>query len=123
MADLINVLTEDDIEKIVSSLARKISSDYKGKDLVCVGVLKGAFIFMADLVRLLTVPVTIEFLRASSYGSGMSSSGRPELTSDLAADIKGKLQVSPIRNDCASVGAHQMALHSQSIQIRADCCL
>lgn len=90
MADLINVLTKDDIEKIVSSLARKISSDYMGSDLVCVGVLKGAFIFMADLVRLLTVPVTVEFLRASSYGSDTDSSGKPELAGDFSADIEGK---------------------------------
>lgn len=90
MADLINVLTRNDIDKIISSLARKISSDYEGRELVCVGVLKGAFIFMADLVRLLTVPVTVEFLKASSYGSDTASSGRPELAGDLSADIRGK---------------------------------
>ena len=90
MSKLINILTRDDLEKIISALAQQISSDYKGRDLICVGVLKGAFIFMADLVRMLTVPVTIEFLRASSYGTGTTSSGRPELAGNLSLDIKGK---------------------------------
>jgi hypoxanthine phosphoribosyltransferase len=90
MAELINVLTRDDLERIVSSLARKISSDYEGRELVCIGILKGAFVFMADLVRLLTVPVSIEFLRASSYGSDTDSSGDPELSGSLSMDIRGK---------------------------------
>ncbi len=90
MAELTNILTQGDLEKIVSSLARKISSDYQGRELVCIGVLKGAFIFLADLVRKLTVPVTVEFLQASSYGSGTCSSGEPELTCNLSIDMKGK---------------------------------
>jgi len=90
MAELINVLTKDDIEKIVTSLARKISSDYKGRELVCIGVLKGAFIFLADLVRLLTVPVTVEFLKASSYGSNTVSSGQPEFSGGLSSNIRGR---------------------------------
>lgn len=90
MTELINVLTRDDLEEIISSLARKISSDYKGRELLCIGVLKGAFIFMADLIRLLTVPVTVDFLKSSSYGSGTVSSGRPELTGSLSTDIRGK---------------------------------
>jgi hypoxanthine phosphoribosyltransferase len=90
MAELINILTRDDLERIISSLARKISSDYEGGELVCIGILKGAFIFMADLVRLLTVPVSVEFMRASSYGSGTDSSGAPELSGDLSADIRGR---------------------------------
>lgn len=90
MAELINVLTRDDLEEIVSSLARKISSDYRGRELVCIGILKGAFVFMADLVRLLTIPVTVEFLKASSYGSGTASSGKPELSGNFSVDIRGK---------------------------------
>jgi len=90
MADLINVLTRDDIEEIIISLARKISFDYEGKELVCIGVLKGSFIFMADLVRLLTVPLSVEFLKASSYGSETVSSGRLELSGNLSSDIRGK---------------------------------
>ena len=90
MAELISILTQDDLEKIISSLALKISSDYRGKELVCIGILKGAFVFMADLVRSLTVPVTIEFLKASSYGSGTVSSGRPELAGNFSGGIEGK---------------------------------
>jgi hypoxanthine phosphoribosyltransferase len=124
MADLINVLTEDGIEKIVSTLARKISSDYEGKDLVCVGVLKGAFIFMADLVRLLTIPLTVEFLRASSYGSGTVSSGRPELSEYLSADIRGKdvLLVEDIIDTGLTLErilGHLKNLHPNSIRVCA----
>jgi hypoxanthine phosphoribosyltransferase len=90
MAELNQVLSQEEIEQIISALARRISSDYKGKDLVCIGILKGAFVFMADLVRRLTVPVTIEFLRASSYGSGTTSSGNPELDGTLTGEIRGR---------------------------------
>jgi hypoxanthine phosphoribosyltransferase len=90
MAKLTNILTRDDLGEIISALAQQISSDCKGKELICVGVLKGAFVFMADLVRKLTIPVTVDFLRASSYGSSTASSGRPELAGNLSLDIKGK---------------------------------
>jgi hypoxanthine phosphoribosyltransferase len=90
MANLTKILTRDDLEKIISMLAQQISSDYKGRELVCIGVLKGAFIFMADLVRMLSVPVTVEFLKASSYGLNTASSGRPKLAGNLSSDIKGK---------------------------------
>jgi hypoxanthine phosphoribosyltransferase len=90
MTELTNVLTQDDLEKIIASLARSISSDYMGKKLVCIGILKGAFIFMADLIRMISVPVTVEFLHASSYGSGTVSSKQPELAGSLSTDIEGK---------------------------------
>ena len=75
MAELVSVLSKDDINRKVSAIARKISADYKDSELVLVGVLKGAFIFMADLVRLFTIPAKIDFIHVSSYGSGTSSSG------------------------------------------------
>lgn len=71
-------------------MARRISSDYKGRDLVLVGVLKGAFIFLADLVRQLTIPVKVDFVRAASYGSGATSSGKIELTKKIDIDVEGK---------------------------------
>ena len=90
MPELIPVLKREEIEELTASVARQISSDYKGRHLVLVGVLKGAFIFLADLVRHLTIPVEVDFVRAASYGSGSTSSGKIELTGELDIDIEGK---------------------------------
>ena len=90
MAELIPVLTQDDIETLVAAMARRISSDYQDRDLVLIGVLKGAFIFISDLVRQLSIPVEIDFIRLLSYGSGVSSSGNIQLTKDIETDIKNK---------------------------------
>jgi len=64
--------------------------DYQNQDLVLVGVLKGAFIFLSDLCRNLTVPVQVDFVQASSYGAGTSSSGNIELNLDIHLDIREK---------------------------------
>jgi hypoxanthine phosphoribosyltransferase len=124
MAELTNILTQDDLEKIIASLARQISSDFQGGELVCVGILKGAFIFMADLVRKLTVPVTVDFLRASSYGSRTTSSGRPELAGALSLDVKGKDVM--LVEDIVDTGLtlqrivrHLSSLHANSINVCA----
>jgi hypoxanthine phosphoribosyltransferase len=90
MRELATVLTKDAIQKKVFELALKISDDYKGKDLVLVGILKGAFVFMSDLMRCLTVPVKLDFVCASSYGNGTSTSGSIRLTKEIGIDIKGK---------------------------------
>ena len=90
MPELIPVLTKAQIEKLVDDMARKISDDYKHQDLVLIGVLKGAFIFLSDLCRHLTIPVKIDFVQASSYGSGTSSSGNIKLNKDIDIVIRGK---------------------------------
>lgn len=90
MPELIPVLTKEQIEKLVDDMARKISDDYKHQDLVLIGVLKGAFIFLSDLCRHLTIPVKVDFVQASSYGSGTSSSGNIKLNKDIDIVIKGK---------------------------------
>ena len=90
MPELIPVLKKEEIEELTAAVARQISSDYKGRNLVLVGVLKGAFIFLADLVRHLTIPVKVDFVRAASYGSGSTSSGKIELTKEIDIDIEGK---------------------------------
>ena len=90
MPELIPVLKREEIEAATAAIARQISSDYKGRSLVAVGVLKGAFIFLADLVRRLTIPVQVDFVRAASYGAGVTSSGRIELTKEIDIDIAGK---------------------------------
>ncbi len=90
MSELIPVLKKDDIDKIITDVARRISCDYQDRELVVVGILKGAFIFLADLVRRLTIPVKIDFVGVSSYGSDTSSSGKIRLTKEIETDIKDK---------------------------------
>jgi hypoxanthine phosphoribosyltransferase len=84
------LISEADIQKRVTELAEKISADYADNgDVVLIGVLKGAFIFLADLSRQLTVPRTIEFIAVSSYGSG-SESGAVRLVMDVRGSIEGR---------------------------------
>lgn len=90
MPNLIPVLTKAEIEKLVAGIARKISDDYKDQDLILIGVLKGAFIFLSDLCRHLTIPVSVDFVQASSYGSETSTSGNIKLNKNIDIDIKGK---------------------------------
>ena len=90
MPDLIPVLKSDDIRTRVAAVAKEISKDYHNRGLVLIGVLKGAFVFLSDLVRQLSIPVQIDFVRTSSYGSGISSSEKIQLTKTLEIDIEGK---------------------------------
>jgi hypoxanthine phosphoribosyltransferase len=84
------LFSEKQIQQKVGHLARQVSRDYAGKEVLLVGVLKGAFIFMADLARRMTVPVKMDFVRLASYGSGTRSSGRIRLTKDLEMSVRGK---------------------------------
>jgi hypoxanthine phosphoribosyltransferase len=78
------------IAQRIHELARQISKDYQGIRPVIIGVLKGSFIFLSDLVRQLTVDADIDFVQVSSYGSAQSSSGRCELKKDVSLDIAGR---------------------------------
>lgn len=89
-AKLTPVLTEPQIREIVSGIAEKLSFDYRGRDLIVVGILKGSFIFLADLVRKITIPVNIDFIGVSSYGNGSHTSGEVHYTTSLGLDIEGK---------------------------------
>ena len=85
------LISEADIQARVLELADEISSDYKDSgELVMVGVLKGSFIFLADLSRRLSIPRTIEFIAVSSYGNGSLSSGAVRLVMDVRGNIEGK---------------------------------
>lgn len=90
MIEIVPVLKKEDIAKAVASMAHNISSDYADRDLIVIGVLNGAFIFMADLVRYLSIPVEIDFVRVASYGAGTESSGQIQLTKDIEIDIRGR---------------------------------
>lgn len=86
--ELVPVISRSEIADIVASLARRISKDYSGEDLCMIGVLNGVFVFMADLVRELTVPVQVDFVRLASYGSGTVTSGDVRITKEIELDIK-----------------------------------
>jgi len=83
------LLTEDQILARVRQLGEEISRDYAGKELLVVGILKGAVIFMADLVRCLTVPARLDFMAVSSYGASSKSSGVVRILKDLEQNISG----------------------------------
>ncbi|MBW1836208.1 MAG: hypoxanthine phosphoribosyltransferase [Deltaproteobacteria bacterium] len=90
MPDFFPVLKKDEIDKKIASIAHRISSDYQDQELILIGVLKGAFVFLADLMRKLTIPVKVDFVRIYSYGSSTSSSGNIQLSKKLEIDIKNK---------------------------------
>ena len=83
-------LSRHEIDASVQALASRINADYEGKPVVVVGVLKGAIVFMADLVRHLKMDVEVEFVRLSSYGKARSSSGTVTIVKDIQADIRDK---------------------------------
>ena len=85
-----SLIPRDQIASIIRDLAGRISRDYGQTELVLVCVLKGAFMFLSDLVRHLQMPVQIDFVRLASYGSGMKSSGRIEITKDIEVSVEGK---------------------------------
>lgn len=81
------LLSEEDLKKIVERLGAEITRDYKGKKLVLVSVLKGSVIFMADLMREIKIPCTIDFMAVSSYGSGTKTSGVVKIIKDLDTEV------------------------------------
>ena len=84
------LFSREEIAETVARMAREISVDYADKKLVLVGVLKGAFVFLADLVRELTIPAAIEFVRIASYGSKKESSGEIKVKKDVEIPLEGK---------------------------------
>jgi hypoxanthine phosphoribosyltransferase len=84
------LLSRDQISAIVKDLAERISKDYPQGSLVLICVLKGAFMFLSDLIRFLRIPVQVDFVRLASYGSGMTSSGMIEITKDVEIPLEGK---------------------------------
>ncbi|MBO5554733.1 MAG: hypoxanthine phosphoribosyltransferase [Solobacterium sp.] len=83
------LFTRDDIAKRVAELGAEITRDYEGKDLIVVGILKGAGVFMSDLIREINSPIRIDFMSVSSYGNSTVSSGIVRITNDLHQDIQG----------------------------------
>ena len=84
------LVSREDLRRRVAELGAEISRDYEGRDLVMVGVLKGAVLFLADLMRSIDVPCEVDFMAVSSYGSQTDSSGVVRILKDLDASIQGR---------------------------------
>jgi hypoxanthine phosphoribosyltransferase len=84
------LISRDEIAKAVDRLAREIKRDYQGKQPLLIGVLKGSFVFMADLIRQLDLPLELEFIKLSSYGAARESSGKVRVVQGLKTLIKGR---------------------------------
>jgi len=82
--------SRDVLDARIAELGAQITADYRGRDLLVIGVLRGAFIFMADLVRHIELPLTLDFVRASSYGNGTESAGTVLTQWDLAEKVEGR---------------------------------
>lgn len=89
--DLTKVLiSREELEKAVSKLAHELSEEYRGRDLICVCILKGAVMFFTDLIRQMDLPLSIDFMAISSYGTSTKSSGVVRILKDLDHDVLGK---------------------------------
>jgi hypoxanthine phosphoribosyltransferase len=84
------LITEDEIQDMLRNLGAQITGDYEGSDLLLVGVLKGAFVVMADLARYVHLPVEFDFMAVASYGAATKTSGVVRILKDLDHDIEGR---------------------------------
>ncbi len=84
------LFTEEQLKTRVQEIAHEIERDYQGKEIMLISVLRGSFIFMADLCRAIDLPCTLDFMSVSSYGKGTTSSGQVQITKDLSEDITGR---------------------------------
>ncbi len=84
------LFTEEELRERVAQLGAQITADYQGKAPVLASVLRGSYIFMADLTRQVELPITVDFMAVSSYGAGTQSSGQVEIKKDLSDTIEGK---------------------------------
>lgn len=88
--DILKVLvTEEQLKDKIAFLGKQITQDYSGKKLLLVSILKGSVVFMADLMRAITIPARIDFMAVSSYGRGVKTSGVVKIIKDLDIDLKG----------------------------------
>ena len=84
------LFSEEQLKNRVQEIARQITADYQGKEIMLISVLRGSFVFMADLCRAIDLPCTLDFMAVSSYGKGTKSSGQVQITKDLSEDITGR---------------------------------
>ena len=84
------LISAEDIARRVQELGREITADYQGRSLMIIGILKGAVVFMSDLIRQISVPLEVDFMAISSYGEATETSGVVQLLKDLDCPIEGK---------------------------------
>jgi hypoxanthine phosphoribosyltransferase len=84
------IIPKEKIAERIDELAAEIRRDYNGKNPLLIGILKGSFVFMSDLVRAMNIPVEIDFVRLASYGAGKESSGKIKLVKDVETPIKDR---------------------------------
>ena len=84
------IVTQEEMRARIRELGKQITTDYAGKDFVLVGVLKGAYAFYADLARAIRIPMRVDFIVVTSYGSQAKTSGKVKMVTELTEDIKGK---------------------------------
>jgi len=90
MPDKKLIFSKDQIQQRVQEIGRQITKDYRDKKLIAIGILNGAFIFLADLVRNIDLPLEVDFVRVASYGEQSTSSGTITFTKDIELDLGGK---------------------------------
>ncbi|MCJ8342826.1 MAG: hypoxanthine phosphoribosyltransferase [Cetobacterium sp.] len=84
------MISQEEIQKRIKELAREIEKDYEGKELICLGLLKGSIMFMADLLKEVNLPLAMDFMKVSSYHGGTDSTGVVKILKDVDLDITGK---------------------------------
>ena len=84
------LFSEEQLRNKVQEIGKQIEKDYAGQEIMLIGVLRGSFVFMADLARAIDLPCTLDFMSVSSYGKGTKSSGQVQITKDLSEDITGR---------------------------------
>ena len=84
------LFSEEQLKNRVREIAQQITADYQGKEIMLISVLRGSFVFMADLCRAIDLPCTLDFMAVSSYGKGTKSSGQVQITRDLSEDISDR---------------------------------
>lgn len=84
------LIAEEELKAKIAELGAQIAKDYQGKDLLLVSILKGACVFLSDLMRAIDIPLAIDFMCVSSYGKGTTTQGRAKIIKDLDVDITGK---------------------------------
>ncbi len=87
---LVPLISPEELHRRLDDLAVQINQDYEGKSLVIIGILKGAFVFVADLVRRLCPPLQVDFVRLASYGNQSETSGQVRITKDIEIPIQGR---------------------------------
>lgn len=125
MAELKVLFSKRQIDSKIRQLARRISRDYKGKDLAIIGVLKGSFIFVSDLVRKLSIPAMVDFIQPESFRILKRHSGKIELQKDIEIDIKGKhvLLVDDVVASGYTIDMFVRNLKKRKVASVAVCCL